>query len=177
MWLIRPPVIFSKIIPKCTDRQLAINIMVTWQWPASFLFHSVFTLLHICAALQGFVLLRFFLHILFLSNARSFEILLWNSHQWLFDFIILINVSRKDASSMSWLRPQSRAARRRRRGRRKRRTWTNWRRKWTWWVSGHLSVSCFCKTKPLFGFGFMSFTSKSSLSHTKLKNYKKYTFI
>lgn len=49
--------------------------------------------------------------------------------------MFLMFVSRKDASSMSWLRPRSRAARRRGRGRRKRRIWTSWRRKWTWWVS------------------------------------------
>lgn len=48
----------------------------------------------------------------------------------------LILVSRKDVSSMNWLRPRSRAARRRGRGRRKRKIWTNWRRKWIWWEFG-----------------------------------------
>ena len=56
----------------------------------------------------------------------------WDSRFW-FPSFSLLRVSRKDVNSMSWLRPRSRAARRKRRGRRKRRTWTSWRRKWIWW--------------------------------------------
>lgn len=68
----------------------------------------------------------------------------------------LILVSRKDVSSMNWLRPRSRAARRRGRGRRKRKIWTNWRRKWIWWEFGlvcHPILSIFSTTtSPLLLF-------------------------
>lgn len=72
------------------------------------------------------------------NNGKSrvfFSVVIGVTKQWFSFFSRLRCISRKDVSSMSWLRPRSRAARRKARGRRRRRIWMNWRRKWTWWVS------------------------------------------
>lgn len=97
----------------------------------------------------------------------------WNGESVLFYYFLklicpfpLSNVSRKDVSSMNWLQPRSKGARRRGRERKKKRIWMNWRRKWTWWVSElHLHFSLCSLTS---GFSRSPASSIFQLDHPSL---------